>query len=306
MPSRASGNGHRQQLVRDYIGYLIPIAGTAICMVVAAIVKDINEYAYDVFRDLAIGFFVALVVTIIYEVYARRRYEDKNFINTLQVIMNEVVHQDVWEEVRNQVIEKKMIREEVEIRLSLEPHEGLPKGQMVLCLEVDYDLCGLRSKPESVSISHYLDDHIECKKNDLPRFELIEIENGPVYQDDSLKEKVDRGKFSVDILLKSRYERQQHHINTKRKEITYVPGSYILIMGELTRGVKFKLESLPAGIDAYLHLWPHTDKPVQLIVGKTNNDFNKKVLLPGQGCEFRFYPRTISDSATRPESRNQS
>lgn len=284
----------------DFVGYLIPVAGAAVCMGAAIFFKERNEYAFDVARDLAIGFFVAFVVTVIYEVYARRRYEDKNFINTLQVIMNEVVHEDVWEEVRNQVIEKKMIREDVEIRLSLLLEPGLPEGQMVLCMEVDYDLCGLRSKPEPAAVSHYLDDHIKRKEKNLPRFELIEIEDVAVYQGDALREKVVEGVFSTDITLKSRDEKPQLRINTRRKEITYVPGSYILMMGELTRGIKFNLKELPPGIVAYLHLWPHTQKPVRLKVGRTFNEFQNKVLLPGQGCEFRFYPEALSPEVAKP------
>jgi hypothetical protein len=279
------------------MGYLIPVAGAIVCMIVAIIVKGrhghVYEIVYDVARDLAIGFFVAFVITVIYEVYARRRYEDKNFINTLQVIMNEVVHQDVWEEVRNQIIEKKMIRENVEIRLSLEDEKKLPEGQKVLCLEVDYSLCGLRSKREPAKISHYLDDHITCEEENLPRFELIEIEDEANYQGESLQEKVVKGVFSEDVMLRSRYEKRQLRVNTSRKEITYVPGSYILIMGELTRGVKFHLEKLPPGIVAHLHMWPHTEKPEPLKVGKAFNKFGEQVLLPGQGCEFRFYPEDI-------------
>jgi hypothetical protein len=285
---------------------MIPVVGAIVFMAIAIYVKGTHEYVYDITRDLAIGFIVAVVVTFIYEVFARRRYEDKNFINTLQVIMNEVIHQDVWGEIRNQVIEKNMMRENVEIRLSLEHEEGLQKGQMVLCLEVDYDLCGLRSRQERAKIRHYLDDHIKCKEKKLPRFEMVEIVDRANYQGPGLRKKVKNGVFSADVILRSRYERQQLRINTRRKEITYVPGSYIFMMGELTRGISFKLEGLPREIEAHLHMWPHTEKPVPLKTGITFTEFDETVLLPGQGCEFRFYPHHLTAKPATHESHTSS
>ncbi len=229
MSSQLPESGESHYLIRDLVGYVIPVVGTVVCFGIGYYVRDTHKLVYDIARDIGIAFFVALVVTVIYEVYARGRYERKKFINTLQVIMNEIVHPGVWEEVRNQIIERSMIRENSQIKLTLEEQAGLTNGQMVLCLEHDYVVRSLRSKAVPVTILHYLDDHIECKENDLPRFERIDI-GGKNYSGDKLKEKTDKGVFSVGLTLKPR-DKASVRVRTRRKEITYVPGSYNLIMG---------------------------------------------------------------------------
>jgi hypothetical protein len=296
MSSQVSDNAENRYLLRDLVGYVIPVVGTIVCFGIAYYVSDTHKLVYDIARDIGIAFFVALVVTIIYEVYARGRYERKKFINTLQVIMNEIVHPGVWEEVRNQVIERALIRENSRIKLTLEQQAGLTNGQMVLCLEHEYAIRSLRSKPVAVTILHYLDNHIESKEHDLPKFERIEI-GKKNYSGDKLKEKIEKGVFSVALTLKARdKDKTPVRVRTWRKEITYVPGSYNLIMGEICDGVMIDLDQIPPGIVAHVHVWPHTEKPIPLEVDKTLDLFRDKILLPGQGCEFRFTPEnTFAD-----------
>lgn len=292
MSSQLRESNENRYLIRDLVGYVVPVVGTVVCFGIAYYATDSHKLVYDIARDIGIAFLVALVVTISYEVYARGRYERKKFIGTLQVIMNEIVHPGVWEEVRNQIIERSMIRENSQIKLKLEELAGLKDGQMVLCLEHEYVVRSLRSKPVPVTILHYLDDHIECKENDLPRFERIEI-GKKNYCDDKLKDKIDKGVFSVGLTLKPR-DKAAVRVRTRRKEITYVPGSYNLIMGEICDGVIIDLDQIPSGIVAHVHVWPHTEKPIPLEVDKTLDRFREKILLPGQGCEFRFTPENTS------------
>ncbi len=295
MSSQLPENVENRLLISDLIGYAIPVAGTIVFFGIAYYIRDSSHLAYEIFRDIGIAFLVAVVVTLIYEFYARRHYERKKFINTLQVIMNEIVHPGVWEEVRNQIIEKSMIREGNQITLTLEEQEGLTNGQMVLCLEYEYAIRSLRSKPGPVKILHYLDNHIECKQCDLPRFEKIEIGKKDYSAD--IRSRIDNGVISIGHTLKAR-DKAPVRVRTRRKEITYVPGSYNLIMGEICEGLTIKLDQIPAGIVAYVHVWPHTEKPILLEQDKTLESFIDKILLPGQGCEFRFTPKTFA--ANRP------
>lgn len=277
--------------VRDLVGFVIPVVGSIICFAIAALTRDTYKTIYDVSRDLGIAFFVALVVTVMYEVYARRRYERKNFINTLQVIMNEIVHPGVWEEVRTQIIDREIIRENCIIKLKLEEVSGLKDGQMVLCVELEYELQSLSTKPHLVKILHYLDDHIENKVKDLPRFELVEIGKRN-FCGDALKERIKNGVFSFDTTLKPRGH-SSIQVRSRRREITYVPGSYNLIMGEICHGLRIILDEIPNDTDAFVHVWPHTDKPIPLKPGVTLDRYHNKILLPGQGCEFRFHAKHV-------------
>lgn len=276
------------------ISYLIPILGAGVCFGLAYLLKNKSEFAHEVARDVAIAFVVALVVTAIYEVYARRRYERTKFISALQLIMDEVVHPRVWEAVRNQIIERTVIRENNQITLSLEETQGLGNSQMVLCIDYNYELRSLRSKSVPFEIHHYLDDHIECAKNNLPKFERVEIGTRN-YSGGKLKEKIKNGVFSVGVALEPRYK-GSIPVRTKRREITYVPGSYNLVMNELCAGVRINLEKIPAGIEAYVR-GPYVSNPIPLQVGPTL--FQDRILLPGQGFEFRFTSQ-VAIAATLP------
>ena len=89
MSAQLPENVENRLLLRDLIGYAIPVIGTIVSFGIAYRMKESRPLVYDIARDIGIGFFVALVVTIIYEVYARRRYERKRFLSTLELIMNE-------------------------------------------------------------------------------------------------------------------------------------------------------------------------------------------------------------------------
>jgi hypothetical protein len=65
-------------------------------------------------------------------------------------------------------------------------------------------------------------------------------------------------------------------------------------MGEICDGVIIDLDQIPSGIVAHVHVWPHTEKPIPLEVDKTLDRFREKILLPGQGCEFRFTPENTA------------
>jgi hypothetical protein len=278
------------------ISYLIPILGAGVCFGLAYYLDGKSHFWHDMARDIGIAFVVALVVTVIYEVYARRRYERTKFMSALQLVMDEVIHPRVWEAVRNQIIERTVIRENNQITLSLEEIAELEKSQMVLCVDYNYELRSLRSRSVSFEVQHYLDDHIQCVKSDLPRFERVEIgeEN---YSDNNLKEKTKSGVFSVTLPLESR-DKGSLPVRTRRKEIIYVPGSYNLVMNELCTGVRINLDGIPTGIIAYVR-GPNATDPVPLNVGRTVHDFQGKILLPGQGFEFRFTPEVMT-AATLP------
>ena len=296
MPDGSDTPTWRNLNLGQLVSYLIPILGASACFALAYFLKDKSHFWHDVARDVAIAFVVALVVTVIYEVYARRRYERTKFISALQLIMGEVVHPRVWEAVRNQIIERTVIRENNQITVSLKATQGLVNSQMVLSVDYNYDLRSLRSKAVPFEIQHYLDDHIECAKNNLPEFERIEI-GATNYSGSTLKEKIKNGIFSASIALEPR-DKGSVPVRTKRKEITYVPGSYNLVMNELCVGVRINLDKIPAGIVAHVR-GPHATDPASLTVEKTLIDFQDKILFPGQGFEFRFTP-DVSAAATLP------
>jgi hypothetical protein len=210
---------------------------------------------------------------------------------TWQNIMNEVVPPRVRAALRDQIVERTAISENNRITLSLLETQGLPNGQMVLCIEHDYELRSLRSESVAFEVQYYLDEYIASAKTNLPQIELVEI-GSTNYSGSKLMQKVKDGVFSVTVDLQPGYEGSTR-VRTKRREEIYVPGSYNLVMNELCAGVSIDLDQIPPGIVASVR-GPHATKPVRLRADEIFNNFQEQIVLPGQGFEFRFMPEVAA------------
>lgn len=210
---------------------------------------------------------------------------------TWQNIMKEVVHPHVWAALRDQIIERTAMIENNQITIRLLETDGLPNGQMVLCIDYNYELRSLRSESMPFEVQDYLDDHIACAKNNLPQFELVEI-GSTYYSGSELMQRIKDGVFSATLDLQPGYK-GSIPVRTKRREVIYVPGSYNLIMNELCAGVSINVDQIPPGIVASVR-GPHVSKRVTLGADATFDNFREQILLPGQGFEFRFTPEAAT------------
>jgi uncharacterized membrane protein (DUF485 family) len=290
--------------IRDFLGYIIAIVG-AVVFLTAAWFAEGHSFWRDILRDVGIAFLVAIIVSAIYEVFARSHYDEKVREGKVHAVLEEIVHKDIWGEVRRQVIEKDMIREKAKIKMKLQRKPDLfgeNSSQVLLWVDFSYELNGLRSKTRRVTLGHNLDNHIKRSELGLPRFEDIVI-GKTVYDCRNVAQTgksagtqkvnikgatldLSKGTFRKEIYLRPR-EAKGVAVETRRQEITYVPGSYNLTMGEMTQGISIHLLELPFDIVAEVNIVPHTNDPVHLHVAEPYVRENL-LLLPGQTIEFRF------------------
>ncbi|MEA2600880.1 MAG: hypothetical protein QOF89_1872 [Acidobacteriota bacterium] len=239
---------------------------------------------HDVIRDVGIAFLVAAIVAAIYELHVRSRFDVETMTGVLDATIGDIIRPDIWEEVKREVIERGMIRQNVSIHLRVKPLGGLP-GPVALWMKFEYDLCGLHARSEDVILTHELDDHIAYQG--LPEFEYIKV-GERVYKDCSRDHNIANGKFSAKVRLNGRNGKPIHVVTTRR-EVTYIPGSHSLVMSELAKGFSLHLMELPPGIEASINCRPHTDSPVPLEVdGVLGRELEDVILLPGQAIEFRL------------------
>lgn len=276
----------------------------ALPLLLWAHIIDEHSFWHDLIRDVGIAFLVAAIVAAIYELHARSRFDIETMVGVLDATIGEIIRLDVWKAVKCQIIERDMIRQGVEIHLDVKPIAEL-FGPAVLSMQFEYDLYGLHSKPkENVTLMHYLDAHLmhdELLKyehaKDLPKFEQITVGSKDYPVTPCPNDHIKDGRFTASINLGAK-DGEPIHIITKRKEITYIPGSYNLMMGEITRGVVLHLTGLPPDIEASVNMRPHTEHGVPLRVDDTLRYFKDTILLPGQGIEFRFkYKPTLPKPA---------
>lgn len=243
---------------------------------------------HDVVRDVGIAFLVAVIIAAIYELHVRSRFDIETMRGVLDTTLGDLVRPDIWQEVKKQIIERDTIRQNVDVRLKVEPLGPLP-GPVALWMQFEYDLLGLHSTPKMCSLVHHLDNHVTYEE--LPEFEYIRV-GEKIYKDGSgACDCVKDGTFTTDVELAAR-DGDPIRVVTVRKEVTYIPGSYNLTMMELTKGFSLHLMELPEGIEAAVNIRPFTNSPLPLEVNKVlDKEFRNTLLLPGQAIEFRFKPR---------------
>jgi len=244
---------------------------------------DKHSILYDLCRDIGIAILVAVLIAIAYETYARLHFEIKLMTSVIGTLIAEWSRDDIWDEVKKQLIEKRVIREKLRINIKLYSDERLPNGQMVLALNIRYELHGLRSAPEQILIVHYLDKHLKAKGAELPCFESIAIggKSYPVIdhvKDGILSESVQvarKGGKPIDVVI-------------GRKSIIYVPGIHYFTMTEITKGIELHMEEIPDELEAFFSIRPHM-ADMRLEVNPIDEvKFDDVLLLSGQGIEFLF------------------
>lgn len=240
-------------------------------------------------RDIGIAIVVAVIIAAIYETYARHHFEAQLMSKAINVLIADFSRDDVWEEVKKQLIEKHFIRENLRVEMSLKADEKLlHPGQMVLEMVIQYELCGLRSEPKIVEIEHYLDEHLRIKEAKLPCFEFICIGN-----DKDCSHEVTEGEFKKKVKVPAK-DKGTIEVRTRRKEVIYVPGNHCLTMTGITKGVELKLWSIPnhLNLEVLYRMRPHDEAGSLEVNGMKAARFDEILLLSGQTIEFLFKRRT--------------
>ncbi len=264
-------------------------------------------------RDVGIAFFVAGIVSVGYEYSTRNLAERKTLLDTLNRAMLAFVPENVWDEVKDQIIRRNAVRHNVQIELRLTREAPavngksvpLPPGQAVLWMSYGYDLYGLAAGESHIDVSHEV-DYTPMWNPDLqlPRFDRVivtDAEGRKTTYDGPALQKLEDGKGGLtlsNLRLPSPNQRKPVRIVTERYELVNTPGYYYLVMRELTaRGersseptVKIAVTQLPSDIEADIVTFyaPH---------GFTKPDSAKnvwvfdKTLLPGQGLNVVFKVR---------------
>jgi len=241
---------------------------------------------HDLIRDVGIALLVAAVIAAIYELHARARFDRATMTGVLGSIYNDIVDGSVWEEIRQQILDKELVRKNGQVTISLKRDDLLPKGQHIVWVEFEYDLCGLRSTHRRIELRHFLDSFMSNPASKLPRFDQIVI-GDKVYKGPTLEECIDnKGVFKKKLSIDGR-EGRPERIVVERREIVYVPGAYNLVMGELTDGVRLHLEQITAEIEVEVNMKGQVTK-----LEEDGFLHCRKFFLPGQGIEFRFKPKS--------------
>lgn len=272
----------------------------AIIMLIVASKKLAKDsLAYDIVKDIAIAFLAAAIVTITYDsVLDFRRVSD-----LFSLVIGDDVRPEILDSTKVQIFDREVIRENAELRFRVRHDDKLPKNQAVLDLEIGYDLYGLKPEGFNFTVQQELENiYMRNEALNLPRFNSVTVGN-KLYTNDELKAIVEKGLLTLkDIPVKpwprhdsdsSQSENTGIRIVTERSEIIYLPGTYNIVLSQLTKGVKVHIDS-PPDIEHTLKRWFNRGGQDFQPAGKYHN--YSGIVLPGQSVSFQF--RSLTDSKT--------
>lgn len=270
---------------------LLAVVGTALLLV--AHNNPRRLLLHDLTHDIGIAFIVSSLVTIVYETYARTRFDLAKISALLDTVYGSGIPPRVWERIKETLLKREVMRKNAVIHLGVLRDGNVGPHNLVLDVDLAYDLASLQSKAVEYLVVHGLDEHITA--HNLPRFmyasigsrsEVITDSRSWSTTDELLS--VANGSLSLKVLLRPNSEDAAVPLRIRRREVRECPGSYYLIMTEVTDGVTVYLDECPADVDVEVAIRPseafrHLKSGDLVLV--------EDPLLPGHGLEFKFTPR---------------
>ncbi|HEV8431069.1 MAG TPA: hypothetical protein VGQ41_24410 [Pyrinomonadaceae bacterium] len=281
--------------------WVVPLFVIGIGAIVAAPFTDKDSLFHHLMRDIGIALLISALVTVAYEAYARRTFDLAKIETLLDTVYGSGVPPDIWDSIKDRLLNRRVIRRNTNLHLSVLRSQTIANDEVVLGIDFAYELGNLVNKDASYEIVHGLDEHIATAQ--LPRFVEASIGThsetvgGDPWESTGGDISVKDGRLTMMVQLRPSRENVLVPIRLTREEFRTCPGSYYLIMSEITEGIKIYLDECPKDVDVTLFLYP-TSQEVSLT--EKHLAIIEEPLLLGHCLDFKLTPRTIPSPGTRP------
>ncbi len=296
-----------------FIGVLVLAVG----IVWLVLATRIENHSWKEFvRDIGIACLVAVIVTWIYEAGTRSVERRETVLRGIDTAMAEFIGENGWTDVKQEVLRGHRIRRNVDIefkisrkaRLSNGKYITAPPGQVIVWMKYGYDLYAIDSAAASEPVQHELGYEMWNPDLGIPRFEKVTLirnngEKEDPWEGERLATLCKDGAVILgpDILkLPPPKMNQPVTIVSERYELMSAPGSYNLVMPELTEPpdgstaptIKVAVTEIPPDLEFDLNTYyaAHKFSPA----GDKHDSFvYDNLVLPGQGFSLilRSKPR---------------
>lgn len=261
-----------------------------VILLVVAHYNSQHALTHDISRDIGIAFLISALVTLAYEAYARTRFDLEKIESLLDTLYGSGLPAGIWESIKETLLKRELIRRNsvLDVRVLRDPSVG--EDNVVLDIDLTYDLANLLSKDKVYTVLHGLDEHIAAAK--LPRFigasignRYETITNNMSWQTKDGVMTVHNGRLSLTVDLPAASEKGAIPLTIKRQEVRSCPGSYYLIMTELTEGFRINLRDGADDVNVTVALRP-SERVIDLT--KKRIEIINEPLLPGHCLEFKL------------------
>jgi hypothetical protein len=293
-----------------FIGVLVSAVGV-LWLVLANRTK--SHSWKELLRDIGVACIVAVIVTLIYEAGTRSVERRETVLKGIGTAMADFIGDNGWTDVQQEVLRGKRIRRNVDIefkisrnaRLSTGKYITAPPGQVILWMKYKYDLYAIDSAATSEPVEHQLGYEMWNPDLEIPRFEKVTlIRNNGEKEDPWEGERLARICTGGSVVLRPDILKlppprmnKPVTIVSERYELMSAPGSYNLVMPELTVRPDGSSEptikvavTLPPDLEFHLDTYyaAHKFNPA----GNSNNLWvYDNLMLPGQGFSLILEPK---------------
>lgn len=261
-----------------------------VALLVIASYNREHHLTHDLLRDLGIAFIISALVTIAYETYARSRFDLAKIETLLDTVYGSGVPPAIWNSIKEKLLSRKVLRRETVLHLRVLRDPALDADKVLLELDLAYDLVNLLSKEEKYEVVHGLDEHIAAAH--LPRF--IEASIGQHSETiggrdpwNSIEDNmwVEEGRLHLNVVWPSPKETTVVPLRVTRQELRWCPGSYYLIMSEITDGLTVYLDQCADDVNVTVFLYPSA---LEIDLTADHIGIFSEPLLPGHCLEFKI------------------
>lgn len=269
---------------------------------------DEHEVWHHLVRDIGIAFLVSALVTGSYEGYLRQKVDLEKLESVLRTVAGSSIPVTVWQQIQLGLLARKNIRRQMHLQVSIKRSGAVPS----LCeLEYDltYQLVSLsKEHTQSYRIEHVVDAHLATDGVQKPRFIAFAI-GGKTYSigadgkvdpaDPNLAVTGDRLRYDTELapVPDAMASNAGIKLSVKRREVRSCPGSYMLIMSELTDGVTIELVDVSPDLSISALVWPEDFGAGPKAVAKGSSISVNQILLPGHTIELRIATATPAVAA---------
>lgn len=254
----------------------------------------------DLARDLGIGLLVSFVVASLFEFYRNKRHEIESMKDVLDIVMGSKLTPEVWTEVVRQLESKRVIREDVDLRLELKRDPGLPAHEAILSVEHSYKLSALGNKKvKEYQIRHELDYQFSRQSLNLPRWEAGYVDPSSAILRGS-KINLKKPVLEFQVSLEARQNNEPLYVETRRVEIVTLPGSYNFYVPEFMMGFRLRVIGCP-GFRTEVIVRPYGSAEALSPAGDNSWKFDE-LIFPGQGIEVKFLQMRLLGSPTATDA----
>lgn len=244
-----------------------------------------GSLAHDVVRDLGIGAFVSVIITVVIEFYARNRLQAEIRSGVIEAAVARLVPERVWEKIKIEVLSQDTIRRNWTLIMNVVDDPTLGEGRYRSETVQSYELHNLTGRETTVLVQHELYTHIagrEAAGEPLPRFVRVTV--GPKhYEGAELQGLLENGGLKLELRVPLPADEAGVPVRLELKEIIRAHDTFVWWMTNTTDRATVEI-SAPDNLRFSLRA-PFHHGPLQEITPGRRWTFPGIIAL-GQGLEF--------------------